>query len=260
LKRNFKREFEEEDVLQITEKIKIGVTSIGRGSGATFISTSLAKTLAGQKKKAVAFAELRRGSGRGFLTYDSLGMDRRFLSGDFLSFYSFVKERRYIRGCRNMDGGINWALMTPEENAEKLALSPLEEARLINNIYGDIVICDMGDDICRSRLDEMDIIICVVDPMPSKLIGSRRIYQKLKEEELKGRGLIWVVNKYNGGVNRKHFKDYVRIKDPVVIPLMRPEYFYSAEYNCRLPCEQKEIKEKIRRPMEEIAQKHILIT
>ncbi len=398
MNRNFKREFEDDEVLQINEKLKVGVLGIGRGTGATFVATSIARLLGMQKEKAVAFVELREsreetekgfwswygGSGldniaigepktaiasiervtncesgtvkenrqgniekqlhellerryaqelqqiqrvgeprdtrepeekehmralvvgdsvredavvrdalmrdsvirgalmrdlvrrnsvmtddptrdapmrnsymRDSLIYESIGGEKRFANREFAPFYSLVKKRKYIRGIKNMDAGINWALMTSYESKIGYALTALEEARLINNIYGDVIICDMGSELKNSRLDEMDKIICVVDPMPSRLIGCRAVYQKLKEEEHKGKEIIWIINKANGGINKKCFREYIKIKKPITIPLIRPEYFYTAEYNCRLPFEQREIKNKVRGQFEEIV-KHII--
>jgi len=385
MNRNFKREFEDDEVLQVNERLKVGILGIGRGAGATFVSTSIARLLGMQKEKAVAFVELRelieetaiasaerpanseariakqnmqgriekqlreanqgsyvseageekedreagkfqqiqwsrdftearetqqaleiqrkrearelgelieraykgdpymRDSRKGdpymrdslkatpfirdsrmeapymrdSLIYDSIGIEKRFSNREFASFYTLVKKRKYIRGIKNMDAGVNWALMTSYESKTGSALTALEEARLINNIYGDVIICDMGSEIKISRLDEMDKIICVVDPMPSRLVGSRTVYQKLKEEEHKGKEIIWIINKANGGINKKCFREYMKIKKPITIPLIRPEHFYTAEYNCRIPFEQREIKSKVRPQFEEIV-KHII--
>ena len=365
MNRNFKREFEDDQVLQVNERLKVGVLGIGKGAGATFVATSVARLLGMQKEKAVAFVELRElinetaivsverptnsearirkqnmhariekqlreakqgpydrdswdnkedreakefqqiqwgqdvpealearqtmeiqrareitelgeirersynGAAvmrdslnvaplmRDSLIYESIGAEKRFSNREFAPFYTLVKKRKYIRGIKNMDAGVNWALMTSYESKTGYALTALEEARLINNIYGDVIICDMGSEIKISRLDEMDKIICVVDPMPSRLIGSRTVYQKLKEEEHKGKEIIWIINKANGGINKKCFREYIKIKKPITIPLIRPEYFYTAEYNCRIPFEQREIKNKVRTQFEEIV-KHII--
>ena len=395
MNRNFKREFEDDQVLQVNERLKVGILGIGKGAGATFVATSVARLLGMQKEKAVAFVELRelidetaivlaerpansearirkqnmhariekqlreakqgpydreswedkedraavefqkiqlcrdvpealeaqqameiqRGREtrklgelrerayngapvmrdslngapvmrdslngapvmrdslnvapvmrdsrnvaplmRDSLIYESIGAEKRFSNREFAPFYTLVKKRKYIRGIKNMDAGVNWALMTSYESKTGYALTALEEARLINNIYGDVIICDMGSEIKISRLDEMDKIICVVDPMPSRLIGSRTVYQKLKEEEHKGKEIIWIINKANGGINKKCFREYIKIKKPITIPLIRPEYFYTAEYNCRIPFEQREIKNKVRNQFEEIV-KHII--
>ena len=385
MNRNFKREFEDDQVLQVNERLKVGILGIGKGAGATFVATSVARLLGMQKEKAVAFVELRelieetaiasaerpanseariakqnmqgriekqlreakqgpydreswedkedraavefqkiqlcrdvpealeaqqameiqRGREtrklgelrerayngalvmrdslnvapvmrdsrnvaplmrdsrnvaplmRDSLIYESIGAEKRFSNREFAPFYTLVKKRKYIRGIKNMDAGVNWALMTSYESKTGSALTALEEARLINNIYGDVIICDMGSEIKISRLDEMDKIICVVDPMPSRLIGSRTVYQKLKEEEHKGKEIIWIINKANGGINKKCFREYIKIKKPITIPLIRPEHFYTAEYNCRIPFEQREIKSKVRNQFEEIV-KHII--
>lgn len=70
--------------------------------------------------------------------------------------------------------------------------------------------------------------------------------------------MVWIVNKMNDGINNKSFRDYMRIKDYISIPLIKPELFYTAEYNCRVFYEQKEIREKVQGKIKEIIEKHMV--
>lgn len=256
MERNFSREFQETDTQTIIEKVKIGVMETGLGAGTTFVATSLAKELAYSTKKAVAFVELCENSRGNGLLFDAMAMDKRFEGRKFHNFHRLVSENKYIRKCKNIDGRINWAVVPP--NSMNVTLSALQELRLINNIRGDIIICDFGADIKEYLMGDMDMVICVMDPMPSQLISSRKIYRLLKQDENNGGAVVWIVNKMNDGINNKSFRDYMRIKDYISIPLIKPELFYTAEYNCRVFYEQKEIREKVQGKIKEIIEKHMV--
>ena len=75
---------------------------MGPGAGATFVAVSLAAEAARICGKAVAFAELVTYYSGKPLTYEMLGMDKRFKMRSFDSFYSELNRGRYIRKLRNM--------------------------------------------------------------------------------------------------------------------------------------------------------------
>jgi len=260
MNRQFKREYNEEDLQPVTERTKVGVFSIARSSGTTYFATSLAKYLAEQKKKPVTFIELGHCADDAPLLYDSIGIAHRFASRGFISFFKEVKHRTYIKPMRNLDGGINWVLRTPEDRTREGDLTPLEEIRLLNNVFGEWVICDLGSRLSQETMDEMDLLIGIIDPLPSKLLTSTQSYLTLRSEEFGGRPLIWVINKYNSGINRKLLTRFLKLKDPITIPIINGEWFYVAEYHCRLPYEQDEIKNETIISIEELVKRHILFT
>lgn len=260
MNREYKREYKEEDIERIFELTKIGVFSFIKTSGTSFVATSLAKYLADQRKQSVAYIELKHAESNESLLYDALGMEQRFASRDFISFYTEIKEKKYIKKLKNMDSGINWALRSPKDRELRIMLTPLEETRLLHNINGDYVVCDLGNQYYQESMDEMDIIIGVIDPMPSNLLASKVQFQNFRMQELGGRRLLWIINKYNDGVNRKLLKSFLKIKNPVMIPLIPAEWFYVAQYQCRLPFEQPEIKNETFLPIEELVNHHILFT
>lgn len=260
MNRVFKREYIEEDLQRITETTKIGVFSFTKSAGSTFVATSLAQCLAEQKKKAVAFVELGKYSRNEPLLYDAIGMEQRFNSREFNSFFLEVKEHKYIKNLKNSDAGINWAVRTPKDREQDILLTPLEEARILNNICGDWIICDLGSRFNRESMEDMDVLIGVIDPLPSKLLATQASYLQMRAEEFGGRRLIWVINKYNSGVNNKLLRRSLKLKNPITLPLIPEEWFYVAQYHCRLPFEQAEIKKIARSPIEELVKHHILFT
>jgi hypothetical protein len=252
LKRKFCREYEEHDIPCVIERKKIGVLGMGPGAGATFVALSLAAEAARTCGKAVAFAELITYYCGKSMTYEILGMDKRFRTRHFECFYSELAGGRYIRQLKNMDQMVNWALAVPAEMSAGLELSAADESRLVNNIYGDIVICDLGGSFNEKRIREMDVVVCVVDPLPSRLIANHDMFACLRQEEKNGADILWVINRMNSGINMRCFRDYLRLKDAVRIPLVPLEYLYTAEYNCRIPIDQREVRKELAGVFKEI--------
>ena len=260
MNRNFIREFDDDDPGQITEKLKIGVVSLGRGAGATFFSTCLAKYLANQKRRAVSFIDLNQPVPSMSLIYHAIGIDQRFISRSFFSFYNAVKNGTFIKQHKNMDAGINWALMTPTDREQDVVLNQLETSRLINNIYGDWIVCDFGCTLNDDSLNEMDLLFAIIDPLPSKLLSGKKSFQQYRQAELMGHKIIWIINRYNSGVSRKLMKQYLKLKNYFVIPMVREDWIYASEYSCKLPFEHNEIKKTLEPLLEEIVNRHILFT
>lgn len=256
MKRIFSREQIYGEFKQIKERTKVGVIALGSGSGATLLALALAQELE-SRSKATSFIELS-GSGDGkALVYEMIGLEKRMAPAGYRMMFSEIENDRRINGWENTEAGINWAVLHPEENMRNLELSPLRETRLIHNFSGDYIVCDLGSCYRTERIEEMDIIFCIVDPLPSKLIANREMYQRLTAGPRK---TVWILNKDNGGIHRRLFYSYMKIKGHETVPMMKGELLYKAEYNCRLPYEQKEIKEILKPIMEKIVNRHILIT
>lgn len=229
------------------DKLKVGVTGISSGAGASFLAGCLARFLANTGKHSPAVIELGRGS-----LFDSYGMDRRFAGRPYVRFFRELAENRSIRGMRNMDEGINWILRSPEES--EVSLSFEQKLRLVGYAAGDVILCDLsgGADPDQKLLRSMDQIIAVIDPLPSGMLKGYQTLCCLKALETAGCSVIYVINKMNGGVNRRQMHDFLKIKNPVLIPLVNPEHVYTAEYNCKSPYSIKEVKAALQGPLGEI--------
>ena len=259
MKRVFQREFKEEEIEAPRRSLRVGVIGLNEGNGATFIATSLACALA-EKKMSVAFAEIREGMLTKPLLYDGLAMDRRFKSRTFHDIYGTLKAEGSVRGVRNMDENINWLLMTHDSARQGLYLTEKEKLRLMGGVSEDVLICDIDD---REDFDviipELDLLIAVIDPMPSKILSAGKLITQIKALKAGGTGpeVCWVINKFNKGVSRRRLAEHLKIRDAVKVPLIRSDWFYTAEYNCRIPFRQREIREKVGKPIDELIDKYI---
>ena len=289
MERLFLREKTEEPVFSVPQRVKIGVVGAARGAGASFAAGAVAKVLSLDKKRRVSLAEIllsaaaekprperenempgktrkektASSSGRFIghkpLLYDSLGMDRRFAGRDFVRFYKLIKDGCDIRGLTNVDERINWVLPTPEDTDGGL-LTETDALRLVNNIPGDIVVCDLPSGTAGALASDADILICVIDPLPSRLLAAEEYIEEIKKLEAAGKRLIWLVNKYNSGINKRELAAFLRLRETAQFPLIPGEILCNAEYTCRLPCSIREVNELLRGEVEKIILRHKIFT
>lgn len=243
------------------ERIKIGVVPLCQGAGATLIATSTGKLLSGNKNVKVSFVEIVKEKNLGSkYTYDSLGIDKRFAGRNFNDLFQLNLMGETTRGLTNIDDGINWILHKPkdkktEKNLDKVLYSQqcLDNLRMINNAAGDIIICDFEIHTqMMELLPDMDVLIVVIDPMPSSLLAGFPMLAYCKSLEEKGRRIFWVVNKDNGGINKRELHQFLKLKELYYIPLIKGDELYSAEYNCLLPVSSRQIRIALENPLNKI--------
>ena len=82
-------------------------------------------------------------------------------------------------------------------------------------------------------MDEMDIIVAVIDPLPSLLIEGSANIGELREMK---REVLWILNRDNKGVNRREMKRYLGFMPEFSQEEIPREIIARAEYNCeKLP-------------------------
>lgn len=265
---------------KVTEKIKVGIVGCGRGSGATFVATSLSYFASKIKKREAAFVQLDGRQAVNTLdriykktdVYDALGMDKRFSGREFIDFFERISKEKSIKGFKNTDDRVNWIIEIPSDIASlnnglrmgkslnsavctEGLLSDIDYLRLINNVSGDFIVCDFGDE---GRMDkcglyrDMDELICVIDPMPSKLLDARELISYVKQLSTRGHKVSFLINKVNPGVNRRELRDFLKGEQVLFpsgsrrnyyeIPLIDERLFYSCQYNCDIPANNKDIR------------------
>ncbi len=248
MERILSRESEETQNCIAIDKFKVGIIGISNSVGVSFLTGCLARFLANLGNHSPAVAEFGRGS-----LFDSYGMDKRFAGRPYFQFYTALAQNKSIRGKKNMDEGVNWLLKSPDEQMIKLTFE--QKLRLANHAKGDVVLCDFsGDQILnRQMLQDMDQIIAVIDPIPSKMLEGYQLLHRIKDMEQNNEAdVIYVINKFNRGVNRRQMLNYLNIKNPVIIPLVKTEIIYTAEYNCKIPYTLSEVKSVLQKSLTEI--------
>ncbi len=240
LDRIFVRESEDFEYSRKHDRIKIGVIGMAHGAGASMVATALAKELTKAKGKRVAFVEGMKVVKGEIQLYDSLGMDKRFLGKTYINFFDEIMRGVSINGKVNLDERINWALWVPKgmmRNVEAAcAVSSFKFVSLINNIVADVVVCDLNDYAeDEDVLSEMDMVVFVIDPLPSRLIAGYEKLCTIKKIRMFDKKIIFVLNKENEGINKSELFECLRLKPDFSLPLLPSEAIYEAEYNCRIP-------------------------
>ncbi len=255
IKRIFEREEENGEYSLQKNILKIGVFGLSDDSGVGVVGTALAWQLSRLKDKRVSVVQVGK-KGNGSL-YNSLGMDLRFEGRKFTDAFSEYKNGKSVSKILNLDDRINWILPVPnEEMRQKEAYKYFDYCHIINNITSDITVSVIYDcDGVEDLLLEMDKVIFVVDPLPSKIFFGYDRYMHLKECENKNRDIIWVLNKENTGINKGEFVNSIKVKNWIKIPYIPQEHFYTAQYNCIIPYKIKEVKGKMEAGINEIIQR-----
>jgi hypothetical protein len=227
------------------DREKIAFVGLCAGAGVTTLAFSAAEFLAARSKKAglrITMLEIdpkeEAPAGR---AYDKVGIDRRFAGRDFMSFYKTASEGKPLQNVLNIDEGVNWALRLPGENGPAPSAATL--FRLLNNVSGDIILCDipaysffncaLGRDSLTALLAEMDRIICIFDPLPSRLLASVRTAEACRSVSSAGVETIFVFNKYNSGVDIREATRFTGVRDFIPFPVIPADVLYKAEYACR---------------------------
>ncbi|MDD2484122.1 MAG: hypothetical protein PHQ50_03690 [Eubacteriales bacterium] len=234
----------------LKDPYKIGVLGLSKGDGAGFLASSLARLSVQKKACRPAVAELGAGG-----LYDSLGMDKRFAGKDYFSFTKAAFSEQSLRGKRNEYLGVHWILVPPEDR--QIELSYEQKLRIVANAVGDPVyyrFSGVPQEQAIKLLWEMDLVLLVIDPLPSKLLPAYHFLCELRKVDIP---ICYIINKWNVGVDRRELLQYLQIKEPFYIPAVPQEFVYGAEYACRplidMPSAQAVIKESIEKISQEIA-------
>jgi len=220
------------------EKIRIGVIGIGRNTGETTVSLLITNKL-NEMGVGVAFLELGNPKYINSMVYDKLGLANKYKKEPFVDFYKLINEGKRIRGVYNINEGVNWVLITPENVRENIELNAEDKIRLISNAFGEVIVVDCNSDF--DVLGEMDYVIAIIDPNPSVLLNREVQYNRLREISVESGNVIWIVNKFNRGVNSIELNGFLKLKKYHKLKCFPPEIIYLNEYSCKLLGKNREI-------------------
>ena len=230
---------------RLIDRTKIGVLGLSDEAGCGFLCASLARGLAEQGGYHPAVLELGTGG-----LYDRLGLAKRFAGRSFFDFWNAIANDRSIRGHSNELNGVNWMVRIPGEPVNSMDL--LRTIRWINHALGDVILCKLSGlerENLWKLLYEMDRVIVVVDPLPSSLLSG---YQLLCDLRNAGLPITYVVNKYNGGIDRKQVIQFLQVQKLNYMPLIPLEAIYRAEYTCQILYDLPEVKGLLEGPLEQL--------
>ena len=97
---------------------------------------------------------------------------------------------------------------------------------------------------------DIDMIIYVIDPLPSKMLPAYDCLEKIRESALPA---VYVINRMNPGVDKRDLLNFLKIKKPVMLPLAEPAIIYSSEYKCETPFKNESLKVVTAEPSRKLA-------
>ena len=198
--------------------------------------------------------------------------------GKFTDYFVLEKEALPAGSRRNLYANVNWAVRAPlgavpleaaasesrwgvrshapfsEASTDTQQGAPLRQPRSrraasepcmlaatqgIGRIPGRYMIVDNPR---PESLWEADLVICVVDPLPSRIRSGLQQLEALRKNKIRfGRrfspllnlptSVLWVLNKDNPLVGHRELERSLNIKFDFAVPLLSPEIFYKAEYS-----------------------------
>lgn len=224
-------------------RIKVGLTGLSPGAGVSFVTSILAGFLADVIHGNPAVLELGSPS-----LYEAMGLSRHFSEGKLRFYSQELAAGESPRALRNVYAGINWLVRSPKETAWEEQLS--QALRLVNNAEGDFILCDLSgftkEKLLLQAISEMDAVILVVDPLPSRLLMGQAVLERLKTT---GAEPFLLVNKNNGGVRRRELNRFLLGEDFISVPYLPPEPIYRAEYACKPPSRAPELRALLEGPI-----------
>ena len=246
----------------ISPKI-VAVINLSRRAGSTFVTVNLAKFLS-ELMILTRIIELP------FEPYifDHIGLEQRLNkthNEESLKFYSYphfiYDDKKTEREKETIDEGIIWTVTDPRRPLiDKAKWTYNHMVKLLNSSRkASITILDIGENrkhkSIEPLLDEVDLILTVIEPMPSEIMINNNLLDQLLKAKQKGSPVEFIINYWTDGINREEIKKVLPIEPLSIIPAIELTYIHKAVYDCVIPYSVKEIKEKLDSSLLKIAKK-----
>ena len=211
-----------------------GVFPEGRSAGR---AASRAAGQPGCLAAGAAYVELRQpaaGEAGGFF---SAGLDLRFRGNRFTDFFRIYLQGRPLPPLVNFHKGINWVVWRTAAGSDETAAAAADAHIAdfpLDDLSGKWII---ADDPPLEMLHRFDLVIGVIDPLPSRVFAGTQTYEALRDLGTGGAHILWILNGDNPEVNHGELRRFLRLKDFRTIPLADPAVFYRAQYASCLPVE-----------------------
>jgi len=104
----------------------------------------------------------------------------------------------------------------------------------LNQMPGEYIVADSPS---LDTLQKYDLVIGVIDPLPSAVYAGSQVYEQMRDMEMTGLPVMWVVNKDSPDVNHLSLKRYLKLTEYFAVPELDRGLFSRAQYSGRLPVE-----------------------
>lgn len=246
----------------LTPKL-IVVANLSKRAGSTFISLNLAKYLT-DLNILTSILEIP------FEPYifDNIGLQHRLSKGvadEKFNFYSYphaiCNGDKVERGKGVVDEGIIWMVADPRNNI--IAEENWSYLHMMKYIYSSkkasVTILDVGNYIehpsVEPVLEEADLILVIIDPMPAEIMMNSQKLTKLLSVKKAASNYEFVVNRFTKGVDKKELMDVLQFEPLAYIPAIDLNLIHKSAYDCRIPYSFPEVKAILDNPFYNIISK-----
>jgi len=187
-------------------------------------------------------------------------LDRSGKDGDG-NFYSYPHEiscgNRIRSKAEYVFDGISWIVA----DDRKEQIKKWEHNQMLQLVYASgttpITLIDIGGSLfhesVKPLLSIVDLVLVVIDPFPTSCkIESGRLSELLKLKN-DGYPINFIVNKWNSGIDKKEFLDFIGVKPLAFIPAIDLALLYKANCQYRMPLSYREVSDVMESPLKEIS-------
>lgn len=243
------KSYDNSQLIQVN-KVNIGIVNMTRGSGATFFTMNFACALSRYLKISVMEYPLLDP-----YMYYYLGLNTVNNSYNTINDSPFYSDNNLnsIKNSSNMYyqhptyNNISWMILDPNKNQNnKLnSLNMLKYLNVFNSNNINIVDlgCNIFDNLIMDILDQFSLIIVIIDPFVPNLLINLKYVDKIKElSNNKTVNLMYVVNKYNKGVDKHELIKFLGTRPIAYIPALEYRDIYKSVYDGVIPYDYKHAK------------------
>lgn len=244
----------------------IAILNLSDDAGSTFITLNLAKALSEYNiLTSVIEPPIKKTD-----IFDIIGLEYRLnkiSEGESLKFYSYAHHindgEKLEKDRETIEDGIVWLVPDPR----KPLIKNWDYYKMMKLIYASkkapITLIDCGNNFehesIKPILSEVDMVLVVIDPLPSEIMNNVDKLDELIEMKEKGLNVEFVINKWNSGVDKKMLLQFLKISPIMYIPFIDIDLVYGAIYKCKIPYSIHEVKDKLEKQFTHFIKKVIPI-
>ena len=249
---------EEQKVIPVS-KHTVGILSLSKKSGSTFLTGSFAKSLAEHGITVSVLENPIESKARTYI-FHSLGIASLEKKNSFYSVpHEIMNNQKVDKEKIFKKDDIHWMVVDPrKEGIRKWSFSDM--LRYLHSSSTVVTLMDMGwvnmkvGEGIGYMLREFDYLLVCIDPLPQEIEANIESLEHLEEIRKQGTNVIYVINKMNKevrlnnelGVNIKtefRLTNKINIKQAIQVPAVPTEFIYKAQFQRKLPYEYEEVKE-----------------
>ena len=234
------------------------IANLSKRAGSTFLTLNLAKALANSK---ILTGVIEPPIEKPYI-FDTINLEDRLNKTEeeeSLLFYSYVHEiingNKIMANRETIEDGIVWNIPDPR----KPIIEPNEwkYEHMMKLLYttkrSNVNLLDVGENIFHESIEpivsEADMVILVVDPLPTEIMQNRTRLEKLFALKQQGIPVELVINRWNKGVDQKELYGTINTKPLTHLPTIESEFVYEMIYKNKIPLEHPRIKEQLEKQL-----------